>query len=129
MGLRDLENNQAEVARRDTKVKATYSLDGLADQVETLLADIQSNMYQKALAFRDDHITNVDTWEDFMNVLEGKGGFIAAHWDGTPETEEKIKEMSKATIRCIPLDNKLEDGKCILTGNPSIQRVLFARAY
>ncbi len=129
LGARDLENNQAEVARRDTKVKTTYSLDGLADNIETLLTDIQSNMYKTALAFRDDHITSVDTWEDFMEVLEGKGGFVSAHWDGTSETEEKIKEMSKATIRCIPLDNKQEDGKCILTGNPSVQRVLFARAY
>ncbi|MDR3679380.1 MAG: proline--tRNA ligase [Flavipsychrobacter sp.] len=129
IGARDLENNQAEVARRDTKVKTTYSLDSLADNIETLLTDIQSNMYKTALAFRDDHITAVDTWEDFMEVLEGKGGFVSAHWDGTPETEEKIKEMSKATIRCIPLDNKQEEGKCVLTGNPSIQRVLFARAY
>jgi len=129
LGARDLENNQAEVARRDTKVKTTYSLDGLADNIETLLTDIQSNMYKTALAFRDDHITPVDTWEDFMEVLEGKGGFVSAHWDSTSETEEKIKEMSKATIRCIPLDNKQEDGKCILTGNPSVQRVLFARAY
>jgi prolyl-tRNA synthetase len=129
LGARDIENNQAEVARRDTKVKSTYSLDGLADNIEILLADIQSNMYQTALAFRDNHITHADTWEDFMQILEGKGGFVAAHWDGTPATEEKIKEMSKATIRCIPLDNKLEDGQCILTGKPSIQRVLFARAY
>lgn len=129
LGTRDIENNQAEVARRDTKTKTTLSLEGIADNIAQLLADIQTNMYQTALARRDEMITPVDTWEEFMQVLEGKGGFISAHWDGTSETEEKIKELSKATIRCIPLDNKLEDGKCILTGNASTQRVLFARAY
>jgi len=94
-----------------------------------LLDDIQENIYQKALKFRDDSITKVDTWDEFISVLDGKAGFILAHWDGTSETETKIKELTKATIRCIPLDNPLEDGKCILTGKPSIQRVLFARAY
>ena len=129
LGLRDLENNQVEVARRDTKEKATHKVDGLADEMEQMLKDIQGNMYQKALNFREENTTRVDTWDEFMNVLDGKGGFVSAHWDGTSETEEKIKELSKATIRCIPLNNKLEEGKCILTGNPSGQRVLFARAY
>ncbi len=86
-------------------------------------------MYNKAKAYLDDHITPVDTWEDFEKVLDEKGGFISAHWDGTPETEEKIKQLTKATIRCIPLENKKEEGKCILTGKPSAERVLFARAY
>ncbi len=129
LGARDIENKQAEVARRDTKEKTTYSLDGLADSIEQLLVDIQVNMYNKALAFRTEHTTKADTWEEFVQLLDGKGGFVSAHWDGTPETEDKIKEMSKATIRCIPLNNVQEDGKCILTGNPSTQRVLFARAY
>ncbi|HXS37420.1 MAG TPA: proline--tRNA ligase [Flavipsychrobacter sp.] len=129
LGLRDLENNQVEIARRDTKEKATYKVDGLADAMEQMLKDIQENMYQRALNFREENTTRVDTWDDFVNVLDGKGGFVSAHWDGTSETEEKIKELTKATIRCIPLNNKLEEGKCILTGNPSGQRVLFARAY
>lgn len=129
LGPRDLENNQAEVARRDTKEKASYSLDGLSDKVVDLLDEIQKNIYQRALTYREEHTTKVDTWEDFVSVLDGKGGFVAAHWDGTSETENKIKEMTKATIRCIPLNNELEEGKCILTGKPSGQRVLFARAY
>ena len=90
---------------------------------------IQQNIYNRALAFRTERITNADSWDEFVKLLDEKGGFIAAHWDGSGETEEKIKEQTKATIRCIPLDNKLEDGVCILTGNPSTQRVLFARAY
>lgn len=129
LGARDLENNQVEVARRDTKDKMTIPIDGLIDRVTDLLGDIQENMFNRALQYREEHTTRVDTWEEFMQVLEGKGGFIAAHWDGTSETEEKIKELSKATIRCIPLDSQPEEGKCILTGNPSGQRVLFARAY
>jgi len=129
LGARDLENNVAEVARRDTKEKVQLSLDGLAENIEKLLADIQSNMYQCALKYRDEHITKVDTWDEFVKVLEEKGGFISAHWDGTPETEEKIKQSTKATIRCIPLNNVQEEGKCILTGNPSKERVLFAIAY
>lgn len=129
IGARDLENNLIEVARRDTKEKTSLSLDGIVDYVVNLLEEIQTNMYNKAKAFRDDHITKVDTWEAFENILETKTGFVSAHWDGTPETEEKIKELTKATIRCIPLDNPLEDGICILTGKPSTQRVLFARAY
>ncbi|MBN8671525.1 MAG: proline--tRNA ligase [Chitinophagales bacterium] len=129
LGARDLENNVAEVARRDEKTKASTSLDGLTDYVSALLEEIQQNMYNKALAFRDASITKVDSWEEFVSTLDGKGGFVAAHWDGTAETEDKIKEMTKATIRCIPLNNEQEAGKCILTGNPSTQRVLFARAY
>ena len=129
MGLRDMENNVVEIARRDTKEKSSVPMEGLADTVAKLLNEIQDNMYNKALAFRNDNITVVDNWDDFVKVLDGKAGFISAHWDGTAETEEKIKEQTKATIRCIPLDNKQEEGKCVLTGNPSVQRVLFARAY
>ncbi|WP_153800745.1 proline--tRNA ligase [Foetidibacter luteolus] len=129
IGARDLENNVAEVARRDTKLKESYSLDGLADKVKLLLEDIQQNIYNKALQYRDSHITTADTWDEFVKLLDEKGGFISAHWDGTAETEDKIKELTKATIRCIPLNNAAEEGKCILTGNASTQRVLFARAY
>jgi prolyl-tRNA synthetase len=129
VGPRDLENNQVELARRDTKEKTAISLDGLTETVAALLLEIQANLLQRATKYRDDHITSVDTWDEFINVLDNKTGFVLAHWDGTAETEEKIKEQAKATIRCIPLDNPLEVGKCILTGNPSKQRVLFARAY
>ncbi|MEP6676854.1 MAG: proline--tRNA ligase [Ferruginibacter sp.] len=129
MGLRDIENNTVEVARRDTKEKKIYSMDGLAEAIVLLLEDIQTNIYSQAKLYRDEHITNADQWDEFVKLLDEKTGFIAAHWDGTAETEEKIKEASKATIRCIPLNNKQEEGKCILTGKPSSQRVLFARAY
>jgi prolyl-tRNA synthetase len=129
MGLRDMENNVVEIARRDTKEKNSVSMDGIADTVAKLLSDIQENMYNKALAFRNENITIVDNWDDFVKTLDEKGGFISAHWDGTAETEEKIKDKTKATIRCIPMNNKEEEGKCVLTGNPSTQRVLFARAY
>ena len=129
IGARDLENNIAEVARRDTKTKESISLDGLANTVLVLLEDIQNNIYQKAKAYRDAHITKADTWDEFVRLLDQKGGFISAHWDRTAETEEKIKELTKATIRCIPLDNIKEEGKDILTGKPSPERVLFARAY
>jgi prolyl-tRNA synthetase len=129
IGARDLEKNLAEVARRDTKTKESVTLDGLANTVLILLDDIQKNIYQKAKDYRDTHITKADTWEEFVRLLDEKGGFISAHWDGTAETEEKIKELTKATIRCIPLDNVKEEGKDILTGKPSLERVLFARAY
>jgi len=129
LGLRDIENNQAEVARRDTKEKQTVGLDGIVGYVENLLQEIQTAMYEKARSFRDSHITPVDTWEEFVQTLETKGGFISAHWDGTPETEELIKTKTKATIRCIPLNNTVEEGRCILTGKPSRERVLFAKAY
>lgn len=129
IGARDLQNNNAELARRDTKEKTTVSLDGLAENISRLLDEIQRGMFEKALSFRDQNITKVDTWSDFEKVLKEKGGFISAHWDGTPETEDEIKEKTKATIRCIPLNNLKEEGKCVLTGNPSEQRVLFAVAY
>jgi prolyl-tRNA synthetase len=129
IGARDLQNNNVEVARRDTKEKISVSMDGLANTIAVLLNDIQENIYNKAKAYRDDNITKADTWDDFIKLLDDKGGFISAHWDGTAETEDKIKELSKATIRCIPLDNKKEEGVCILTGKPSSERVLFARAY
>lgn len=129
MGLRDIEQNQVEVARRDTKEKSSMPLDGLAANVTLLLDDIQQNMYNKALAFRTEKTSRADSWEEFVQLLDGKAGFISAHWDGTAETEEKIKELTKATIRCIPLNNQPEAGSCILTGKPSTQRVLFARAY
>jgi prolyl-tRNA synthetase len=129
MGARDIENNTVEIARRDTKIKETVSADGLAERVVKLLADIQQSMYNKAKEYRDSHITPVNSWEEFMETLEKKGGFLSAHWDGTAETEDKIKELSKATIRCIPVNNVEEEGKCILTGKPSKQRVLFAQAY
>lgn len=129
IGARDLENNVAEVARRDTKEKASVSLDGIATHIKTLLNDIQEQIYNKAKAFRDANITPVNTWDEFVSVLDNKSGFVSAHWDGTGETEEKIKELTKATIRCIPLDNPQEAGTCILSGKPSTQRVLFARAY
>lgn len=129
LGARDLENKQAEVARRDTKEKATYALDSLVENVSALLDEIQVNMYNKALVFRNDHTTRVNSWDEFVTVLNEKTGFISAHWDGTAETEERIKEMTKATIRCIPLDTIKEEGNCVLTGKPSTQRVLFAKAY
>jgi prolyl-tRNA synthetase len=129
MGLRDIENNVAEVARRDTKEKQSMSLDGLSANIKKLLDEIQQNIYDRALAFRNENIREANTWDEFVSILDTKAGFVSAHWDGTGETEEKIKEQTKATIRCIPLNNKQEVGKCILTGEASTQRVLFARAY
>ena len=129
LGLRDLENNVVEIARRDTGEKTSVSIDGLAAYVNQLLEQIQEFIFQKALAFRNENIRRVDTWDEFVQTLDEKAGFISAHWDGTSETEEKIKEKTKATIRCIPLNNSQEDGVCIFSGNPSKQRVLFARAY
>ena len=129
IGPRDLENNQAEVARRDTLTKETVSFENIDNYIEQLLQDIQQNIYDKALKFREENTRKADTWEAFVDILDNQGGFVAAHWDGTPETEDLIKEKTKATIRCIPFDNPLEEGKCILTGKPSKQRVLFARAY
>ncbi len=129
MGLRDIENNTVEVARRDTREKNVMGIDGLSEKIVQLLDDIQQYIYNKALAFQTAHISVADSWDDLVKILDDKGGFVSAHWDGTAETEEKIKEMAKATIRCIPLNNKKEEGACILTGKPSVQRVLFARAY
>jgi len=129
MGLRDIENNVVEIARRDTKAKSSVSMDGLATTVAGLLDDIQQNMYNKARSFQTEHINTANTWDEFIELLDKKGGFVSAHWDGTGETEDQIKEKTKATIRCIPLNNQQEAGVCILTGKPSTQRVLFARAY
>lgn len=129
LGARDLENGVAEVARRDTKEKMSLPLDGLTGRIKDLLDEIQQNLYNRAKTYRDEHITRVDDFDTFQQVLDEKGGFVSAHWDGTAETEEKIKDLTKATIRCIPLNNPKEEGKCILTGKPSSERVLFARAY
>jgi len=129
IGARDLANNIVEIARRDTKEKKSIDINGISNYIQQLLEEIQINIYNKAKAYRDEHTTEANTWDEFVKLLDEKGGFISAHWDGTAETEEKIKEITKATIRCIPLNNKQENGKCILTGNPSKQRVLFARAY
>ena len=129
MGLRDLDNNSVEVARRDTKEKTSRPMDGLVTYIKDLLEDIQQSMFKKALAYRDEHITRADSLQEFEHLLDTKGGFILAHWDGTAETEEAIKDKTKATIRCIPLDSPEEEGKCIFSGKPSHQRVLFARAY
>ncbi len=130
LGARDLANNVIEVARRDTREKQSVSLEGIASFVSELLADIQNNMFHKAKTYRDAHITPVDTWDDFVNTLDEKGGFVFAHWDGTAETEAEIKEKTKATIRCIPIDGSgIETGTCVYSGKPSGQRVLFARAY
>lgn len=128
LGSRDLENGTIEVARRDTLTKETHSIEGIEDHIEQLLEDIQKNIYQKALDFRAKTTKTVDTYEEFKVAIE-EGGFILAHWDGTPETEEKIKAETKATIRCIPLQGDKTPGVCMVTGKPSSQRVLFARAY
>ncbi|HMU97176.1 MAG TPA: proline--tRNA ligase [Chitinophagales bacterium] len=129
IGPRDLANGVVEIARRDTKEKSTFPIESLQETIVGLLDEIQNNLFAKAKRFRDSHITEVDDFETFQKVLEEKGGFISAHWDGTPETEDKIKELTKATIRCIPLGNKKEEGKCVFTGKSSQERVLFARAY
>lgn len=130
MGPRDLANGTVEVARRDTLTKESMALEGVADAINALMDEIQANIYQKALDFRAANTIQVDTWEEFKEKIE-EGGFLLCHWDGTPETEEKIKEETKATIRCIPLDTNviMEEGKCIYSGKPSKQRVIFARAY
>jgi len=129
LGNRDLESGNIEVARRDEKTKEVISFDGVVDHVANLLVEIQANLFNKAKTYRDDRITSVDSYEEFKSVINDKGGFVSAHWDGTTDTELRIKEETSATIRCIPLDNVLEEGKCILTGKPSTQRVLFAKAY
>ena len=129
LGIRDLEKNQMEIARRDTGEKTTVQLDDVDTRVEDLLEEIQRNLFNRAKAYRDKHITEVNSWEEFERTLEEKGGFLYAHWDGTAETELEIKEKTRATIRCIPRDNEPEKGKCVLTGRESKQRVLFARAY
>ena len=129
IGPRDLENGTVEVARRDTKEKQIVNLESLNDTILNLLDEIQQNIYNKALKFREENTTTVDDFDTFKKVLKEKGGFILAHWDGTAETEEKIKGLTKATIRCIPLDSKKENGKCVFSGNPSNQRVIFGLAY
>jgi len=128
IGPRDLENGTAEVARRDTKEKSVMQITDLAIKIEHLLEQIQDNIYRRASDFRESHTYKADSYDEFKSRLDD-GGFVLAHWDGTSETEEKIKEETKATIRCIPIDNKQEAGKCIFSGNPSTQRVVFARSY
>lgn len=130
MGARDMENGTVEIARRDTLEKMSVPQEGFTGRIEGLLQDIQKNIYERALKFRDEHIIKVDTWEEFKEKIE-EGGFLLCHWDGTPETEERIKEETKATIRCIPLDSAVceEEGKCVYSGKPSSRRVLFARSY
>ena len=129
IGPKDLEKGTVEVARRDEMSKEIVSSDNIAEYVSNLLKEIQDNLYNKAKNYRTEHTTKVDSFDEFKDVLENKGGFIEAHWDGTPETEEEIKKLTKATIRCIPIDAKDEEGVCILTGKPSNKRVLFAKAY
>jgi prolyl-tRNA synthetase len=129
LGARDLAEGKIEVARRDTKEKTSVPIEGLDGYIENLLAEIQTNLFERAKNFRDSHITKVDSFEEFQKVLEEKGGFISAHWDGTTETEKKIKELTKATLRCIPIDAPEEHGSCVLTGKPSNKRVLFAQSY
>ena len=129
VGPKDIENGTFEVARRDTLSKEVISKDGIARTIRNLLEQIQNDLFNKALKYRDSHITEVANFEEFKAVLEEKGGFVAAHWDGTAETEEKIKELTKATIRCIALDRIESTGSCVLTGKPSVGRVLFAKAY
>ena len=129
VGPKDLENGTFEVARRDTLTKETVSGEGIVTYINDLLEQIQADLFNKALDYRNTHITEVNSFEEFKEVLDGKAGFVSAHWDGTAETEEKIKDLTKATIRCIPLDSKEEAGTCVFTGNPSSKRVLFAKAY
>ncbi|UUV20785.1 proline--tRNA ligase [Paenimyroides aestuarii] len=129
IGPKDLENGTFEVARRDTLTKEIVSAANAVDYIENLLNEIQEHLFTKALNFRETHITEVNSFDEFKEVLKTKGGFLLAHWDGTPETEERIKELTKATIRCIPMDQKAEEGVCVLTGKPSKGRVLFAKAY
>ncbi len=129
MGPRDLENGTVEVARRDTLTKEVVALEGIDIYIENLLNDIQQNIYTKAKNYRSEHTTVANSYDEFKAILDGKGGFILAHWDGSSETETRVKEETKATIRCIPLDTVDEDGVCIFTGNPSKRRVLFARSY
>ncbi|NNE34438.1 MAG: proline--tRNA ligase, partial [Rhodothermales bacterium] len=129
IGPRDLENGTVEVARRDERTKEIVSTEGLAQHVEQLLNDIQQNLYSRAMTFREEHTSSADTYDEFKSILEDKGGFVLAHWDGTAETEAVIKNETKATIRCIPLDQPAEQGVDMVTGKPSSGRVVFARAY
>ncbi|MCK5171538.1 MAG: proline--tRNA ligase, partial [Bacteroidales bacterium] len=129
IGPRDIENNTLEIARRDTLEKENKPQDGIENYIENLLEDIQKNIFEKALKFREENTFKVDTYDEFKDIIENKGGFVLAHWDGTPESEQKIKEETKATIRVIPLDAKEEEGQCIYSGKPSKKRVIFAKAY
>ena len=129
IGARDLVNGTVEVARRDTMEKETLQQADIENKIEHLLAQIQDNLFQKALAMRETKTYSADTYDEFKRILEETPGFVMAHWDGTSETEQKIKEETKATIRCIPLNNKLETGTCIYSGKPSAQKVVFAKAY
>jgi len=129
MGKRDLENGTIEIARRDTKEKESVEIANVADRVIALMEEIQNNLYNKALQFRSENTHEANSWEEFKDIIESKGGFVMAHWDGSAETEDKIKEETKATIRNIPFDSPEEEGKCIFSGNPSKRRVLFAKAY
>lgn len=129
MGPRDLANGTVELARRDTLEKQVLPVDNIDETIEALLDEIQENIYRKALSFRNENIRKADTWDEFRQILEEKGGFVSAHWDGTAETEKRIKDETKATIRCIPIDAEPEEGKCIFSGKPSSKRVLFAVAY
>lgn len=129
VGARDMQNGTVELARRDKQTKETVGQEGLSNRIQLLLEDIQQHMYQKAFDFRETHTTEVNSYEEFKQVIETKGGFASCHWDGTVETEKRVKEETKATIRCIPLDAKDEEGVCIFTGKPSARRVLFAKAY
>jgi len=129
IGPKDLENGTIEIARRDNLSKEVVQIDEAILYIENLLATIQTNLFEKAFDYRKNHLTEVNSFDEFLLVLESKGGFISAHWDGTAETEERIKELTKATIRCIPIASKEEVGQCVLTGKPSTRRVLFAKAY
>jgi prolyl-tRNA synthetase len=129
VGPKDIEKGTVELARRDLLTKEYIPQADVASTVKALLEEIQTNLLKRAREFRDTHITEVDSYDDFKELLESKGGFLSAHWDGTPETEERIKKETKATIRCIPLDNKKESGNCVYSGKSSSQRVLFAKAY
>jgi prolyl-tRNA synthetase len=129
IGSRDMENGTMEIARRDTLTKEIISEDGFEKKISSLLDDIQSNIFKKALDFRQNNIREANSWDEFKELLEKEGGFISAHWDGTAETEEKIKEETKATIRLIPLNNNKEEGKCVYSGKTSKERVIFAKSY
>ena len=129
IGPKDLDNGTLEIARRDTKEKISYPMDGIEDKIQFLLKEIQSNIYNKAQRFKEKNTHQVNSYDEFKKLLENKGGFIYAHWDGTPETENLIKEETKATVRCIPLNGNNESGRCMVTGKPSSKRVLFAKAY
>jgi prolyl-tRNA synthetase len=129
MGARDLESGTVELARRDNLTKETVPVDGVEDLIENLLVEIQNSIFQKSLDFRAEKTTKVDSYDEFKELLETKTGFFLAHWDGTDETEEKIKNETKATIRCIPFDNEQEEGVCMVTGKPSRERVVFAKSY